>query len=363
MTRLKSLYVGYRDPNLRSLKIHLDTSILEAIETIDRNGEQIALVIAENDVLLGTVTDGDIRRGILRSLSLNTPVSEIMNHHPRTVLVGTPLPKMLQLMRLWGISKLPIIDTKGQLQDFLSLVPDYIRREYSNMVVLMAGGQGMRLRPLTEKTPKPMLEVGGKPLLEIIIENFIRQGFHNFTISVNHLGHIIRDYFGDGSAKGIRILYVDDEGIPRGTAGSLRLIQSYSKEPIVVMNADILTSIDFQKMISFHEEGHSIATIAVYEHYVDIPFGVVKMNGSHIAEIKEKPTQHFFINAGVYIIDSSVIDLIPDNSFFDMPDLFQKLITQNRFPLAFPIWEKWLDIGHPEDLERAESVFNSLFFI
>ena len=348
--------------DLSTLTIAPGSPILDAIQAIDRNSEQIALVTSEDNVLLGTVTDGDIRRGILRGLPLSTPVSEVMNRHPRTIALGTSPQEMMRLMRVWGIIKLPIVDAKGRLRDYLSLTAGPVRRERPNRVVLMAGGLGMRLRPLTETKPKPMLEIGGKPLLEISIDNFIRQGFRNFTISINHLGHVIRDYFGDGSAKGIAIDYIDDEGMRRGTAGSLRLIPTRLQEPMIVMNGDILTSINFHRMIDFHEESRSAATMAVYEHYIEVPFGVVKMKGSHIAEIKEKPTQHFFINAGIYVLDGGVVDLIPTDAFFDMPSLFQTLISQDRPPSAFPIWEQWLDIGHPKDLERAETVFNGFFF-
>jgi NDP-sugar pyrophosphorylase family protein len=300
------------------------------------------------------VTDGDIRRAILHGQPLATPVREIMNANPRFAMAGTPPTELARVLRLLKINQLPLLDDAGRVIDLFVIAPTTSFVPRANRVVLMAGGLGKRLRPLTETVPKPMLPIGGKPILQLIIESFARQGFSNFTLSVNYLEGQIRRHFEDGSRWNVSIDYVADDMDSLGTAGSLRLLEKPPTEPFIVMNGDILTSINFHNLLSFHEEHGSVATMAVFEHKVDIPFGVVDIADHRIAAIREKPTQYFFVNAGIYVLNKEVLELVPTDRAFDMPTLFETLAARGRRPMAFPIWEPWLDIGRPEDLERAQ---------
>jgi dTDP-glucose pyrophosphorylase len=332
--------------------------IVEAVACIERGGRRMALVTDEAGRLIGTVADGDVRRGLLRGLTLDASVSEVMNPHPRLALVGTSPADILRMMRVMKLLQVPIVDDQGRVVDLFTaeIHPEHRRRP--NRVVLMAGGLGKRLRPLTETVPKPMLAVGGKPILQIILESFIDQGFSRFSMSVNYLGEMIRRHFGDGSRWGVEIDYLEDGRQCLGTAGCLHLLPERPREPIVVMNGDILTSIDFHQMLDFHAETGSIATMGVYEQVVEVPFGVLEVEDNRIRAVREKPAQRFLINAGIYVLDAAALDDVPVDQPFDMPSLFEALIRRGRPPLAYFIWENWLDVGRPQDLERAQAVFS-----
>ena len=343
--------------DISALQISPLARLVDAVECIERGQRRMALVTDEGGRLIGTVADGDIRRGLLRGLTLDAPVGEVMNPHPRLALVGTSPADMLRMMRVMKLLQVPIVDDQGRVVDLFTadIYPEHRKRP--NRVVLMAGGLGTRLRPLTESVPKPMLEVGGKPILEIILQSFIEQGFSRFTVSVNYLGDLIRRHFGDGRNWGVEIDYLEDGKQSLGTAGCLRLLPQRPTEPIIVMNGDILTSIDFHQMLDFHTETRSVATMGVYEQVVEVPFGVLDVEDNRIRALREKPTQRFLINAGIYVLDAAVLDRVPTDRPFDMPSLFEELIGEGRPPLAYFIWENWLDVGRPQDLERAQTVF------
>ncbi len=335
-------------------------SILDAINCIDRNSHKIALVADEQGRLVGTITDGDIRRALLRNLSLATAVAAVMNRNPRIAPVGSDDARLFRLMQALQIRHLPLVDDDGRVVDLRTLDELVHGHRYANRVVLMAGGMGVRLRPLTQHVPKPMLPVGGRPLLETILETFIDQGFYKFAISLNYLGEIISDHFGDGGRWGVEIDYIR-EPAPMGTAGSLTLLPEPPAEPFIVMNGDILTSVDFRQMLQFHRDTEAAATMALHEHIVQLPYGVVEIEEQRLISITEKPIQHHFINAGIYVLDPPVLDRIPHGAPFSMPELFQKLMLEGCKTAAFPIREYWLDIGQPQDLQRAQTEFDSVF--
>jgi NDP-sugar pyrophosphorylase family protein len=226
----------------------------------------------------------------------------------------------------------------------------------------MAGGFGTRLRPLTDNCPKPMLKVGGKPMLEILIDSFIKSGFNNFYISTHYLPEQIRDYFDDGSSKGVNITYVHEES-PLGTGGALGLLpENMAKLPLVLINGDILTKVDFGKLIEFHDNNKAESTMCVREYEYQVPFGVVEGEGNNVTSMIEKPIQRFFINAGIYILNSSVIDTVKPHNYLDMPTLLEQQIANSQTVVKFPIYEYWLDIGRMDDFNRAQRDYSSLGF-
>ena len=335
-------------------------SIREAIRAIDESALQIALIVAADQRLVGTVTDGDVRRGLLRGTSLDAPVTEIMNHEPVSCPVSLGREAALTVMRGSDVKQVPLIDPMGRVVG-LELLGDVIKRtERDNWVVLMAGGLGQRLRPLTEDCPKPMLPVGGQPILEIILKNFARQGFHRFFLSVNYKADMVRRHFGDGARWGVTINYLEERE-KLGTAGALGLLPEMPKKPIIVMNGDLLTAVNFGSMLEFHVEQQAAATMAVREHTVEVPFGVIDLADNYLAGLTEKPRYSWFINAGVYVVEPCVLPLIERGQTLDMPVLFERALARNDKIAAFPIREYWRDIGRLEDLERASADYSTEF--
>jgi dTDP-glucose pyrophosphorylase len=337
-----------------------EMSIQEVLAVIDDSALQIALVVNEKGQLLGTVTDGDIRRALLKHIDLTEPVAGIMNPHPRYITCTQSREDALQLMKSHKLNQIPILN-----QDYcvvgMEVAQDLFTPPlHNNLVILMAGGLGQRLKPLTENCPKPLLKVGGKVLLETILENFISEGFNNFYFSVNYRAQMIMDYFGDGSRWGISIQYLQ-ENKRLGTAGALSLLPVKPLEPLIVMNADILTKINMAKLLEFHKQNQGIATICVKEHHKQIPYGVVAFKENHLQYIEEKPMQRFFINAGIYVLNPEVLEYVPPQLFFDIPDLIKKLLQAEKAISVFPIREYWIDIGRLDEYERANHEFNEVF--
>lgn len=338
--------------NVADCSITIECTIRDAIETIDRGAVQIALVVDEHQHLLGTLTDGDVRRGLLRGEALDSPVERVMNRSFRSLPVDATEHEALALMRRETLHQVPVLDEHGRIVQ-LYLLEDLLRREsLPNTVVLMAGGEGRRLRPLTEDCPKPMLPVGGKPLLEIILEQCIDAGFEQYYISVNYLRNHVKDYFRDGTPWGIRIHYLEEEE-PLGTAGALSLLPERPTNPILVINGDVLTRVNFSRLLHFHMENQAVATVAVREHLTEIPYGVIHIDGEQVHHIEEKPVMNHHITAGIYMLDPDVLDWVSPNEFLDMPDLIAQVIKNGQCVVAFPIHEYWRDVGHPETLERA----------
>ncbi len=337
------------------------TTIRDAIQVIDASSLQICLVVSEDGRLLGTVTDGDIRRAILKGTDMTEPVRRVMNTKPRVGSQAESQASLLASMAEKQIHQIPILDADGRIVDLASIenllggvrTPD-------NWIVLMAGGLGKRLRPLTEEAPKPLLPVGKKPLLETILENFIQQDFRHFYISVNYKGQMIKDHFGDGSRWNVEIRYLDEDR-QLGTAGALHLIPERPQTPLIVMNGDLLTRVNFQHLLEYHAQHESSATMCVRQYDFQVPFGVVHIDDDRIREIDEKPIHSFFVNGGIYALEPDVIDFIPSDELFHMTTLFERVIGSGRKTAVFPIHEYWLDVGRVDDLNRANGEFDDVF--
>jgi len=345
--------------HLSKVIVHPDDSIIKVIEVIDAGAIQIALVVDHTGRLVGTVTDGDIRRSILAGIPLTSPVAPIMSCTPIVAKIYDSRETIASLMLSKKLSHIPIVDDELRLIS-LDTLHDVYARNQDNVVVLMAGGLGSRLRPITNTCPKPLINIGSKPILETILENFILYGFHRFYISVNYKAEMFYDYFGDGSKWGVEINYIN-ESKQMGTAGALAMLPEGIDKPIIVMNGDILTKINFKHLLDFHNAGKADATMCVREYSFQVPYGVVKLNHDELLGIEEKPEHHFFVNGGIYVLEPDVLKLIPKDEFFDMPQLFHKLIGPGSKASVFPIREYWLDIGKNDDLARAHEDFPAFF--
>jgi dTDP-glucose pyrophosphorylase/CBS domain-containing protein len=331
------------------------TSIQEAIRNIDESALQIAVVIDCDGMLLGTVTDGDIRRALLRGIDLSQPVETIMSRTPLVITreIGRKIAQVL--MGTNKINQLPVVDEKRRVVGLYvwEETNEYATRE--NMMVLMAGGFGRRMMPHTEDLPKPMLKVAGKPMLEHIIERAKSEGFHNFTISTHYLGHVIEEYFGDGGHWGVNIQYLREKS-PLGTAGALGLMNPRPDLPFIVTNGDVLTDIRYGDILDFHLHYQADATMAIRKHEWQHPFGTVITDGIKIKEFEEKPVHKTNVNAGIYILNPSALECLAPNEACDMPSLFIHLQQAGNTVIAYPMHEPWMDVGRPEDLRRANTL-------
>ncbi len=326
-------------------------TIREVVALIDRGAAQIALV-TESHRLIGIVTDGDVRRGLLRGESLDAPLATIMRRNFRSLPADSTPAEALTLMQRETLHQVPALDEAGRAVH-LFLLEDLIKpKKLPNSVVIMAGGEGKRLQPLTRDRPKPMLRVAGKPLLEIILKQCLDAGFEDFYISVNYLKEQIQSHFQDGSAWGARIQYLEEEK-PLGTAGALSLLLQRPEHPFLVLNGDILSRVDYTHLLRFHADNQSTATLCVREHSTQIPYGVVRMDDMKVVALEEKPVLTHYVNAGIYLLNPEVLDLVPRDAFLDMPQLLETTAQHGKSVCAFPIHEYWLDIGLPETLERA----------
>ncbi len=345
--------------SIKKIKIPLDATIKQAMKIISDGTFKIAIAVNKKGQLLGTLTDGDIRRGFLKGLNINSPIKTILFKKPIIAKKNDSEEKILKKALSKQIYQIPVVDKNGKVIG-LRILDEFIKfKNKSNKVVIMAGGKGMRLRPLTKNIPKPMLKVGKKPILQTIIEKFKESGYENFVICVNYKSEIIKNYFGDGKDFGIKIEYINEKK-RMGTAGALSLFKKKPKEPFFVINGDLLTNLDFEKMLDFHKMHNSKATMCIKEYDIVSPFGEVNLNGEVIRSIVEKPKHKFFVNAGVYILDPKCIDLIP-KKFYDMPSLFKKIIKKKYKTISFPLGEYWLDIGRFNDYKKANLEFYSKF--
>jgi len=336
-----------------------EAPIRDVLRVIEETELKIALVTDENRHLKGTITDGDIRRALLSDEDLGTQARKVMNPHPTTAAVSTPRDELLTLMRAKRIQQVPLVDASGRV-DGLELLSNLVApTTRENAVVLMAGGLGTRLRPLTNDCPKPLLEIADKPILETILDGFIDHGFENFYFSVNYRAEMIKDHFSDGADWGVSIQYIE-ENKRMGTAGPLTLLPERPTRPFIVMNGDLLTKLNFSNLMDYHEGHDEIATMCVCQHEMQVPYGVIQTQAHRIASIKEKPVQRYFVNAGIYVLNPEVIDVIPSGAFVDMPAVFERLIADGRDTSAFLIREYWQDIGQPDDYCEANRVFSAM---
>jgi dTDP-glucose pyrophosphorylase/CBS domain-containing protein len=333
-------------------------SIREAMACIDRNARGIALVVDGERRLIATVTDGDVRRAVLAGVDLNLPVLELIKRRkkephptPLSARTGTPAAELIRMMNEFTLSHIPLLDDEERVVDMV-LLRDMVKEyEMPLRAVVMAGGFGTRLRPLTEALPKPMLPVGNKPLLEHIIEQLRQVGIRRVNLTTHYKSELISEHFGDGRNFGVEIEYVKEDK-PLGTVGALSLLNP-SEEPLLVINGDILTRIDFHAMLDFHREQKANMTVAVREVEFRVPYGVVETEGVEVTRISEKPVLRHFINAGIYLLNPEVCHFIPNDRPYDMPELINRLVGAGRKVISFPVREYWLDIGKIEDYQQA----------
>ncbi|MFC5588748.1 nucleotidyltransferase family protein [Sporosarcina soli] len=345
----------------KDVLIQPQTTILEAMKIIDATTMQFAAVVDDNMFLLGTVTDGDIRRGILKGLPLESAISKVMNRSPFCEREGKKIVYYKKKMRERKLKQLPILSSDSILRGILFSDELELAIKKNNKVILMVGGLGTRLRPLTDTIPKPMLNVGNKPILETIIESFKNYGFMNFVLSVNYKKEMIMDYFQDGTHLGVKIEYIE-ETKRLGTAGALSLLSEKPTEPFFVMNGDLLTKINFEQLLDFHNETNSVATMCVREYKYQIPYGVIETDNDQLLSIVEKPVHKSFVNAGIYVLNPAALDHVPNNEFHDMPELYKKLMNEKENVSAFPLREYWLDIGRLDDYEKANGDYKETFY-
>lgn len=343
----------------RDIAVTPGSSLKAALQRLDESGLQITLVVDEQERLLGTLTDGDIRRALLRDVSLSALVTEAMNSSPITGLESEHLVAWRQKLQGRALRHLPVVNEDGKI------VGLYFDRPVAMAglpypVVLMLGGLGTRLRPLTQTVPKPMLKVGNRPILEHILETLVSQGFTEFYFCINYLGHMIRDHFGDGSSWGVRIHYVE-ESKRMGTAGALSLLPHSMHTPFLVMNGDLLTKVDFKALMEFHQQQRAVASVCMREHEHQVPYGVIELEGDSVQRIVEKPLHRYWVSAGMYALSPQALSYVPAGEFFDMPELLDKLIADQQGVAGFRLQDYWLDIGQMPDFEQAQTDFDAQF--
>lgn len=350
------------DNRLENITIPADSSLRYALSVIDSEALRIVLIVDTDFKLLGIVTDGDIRRGLLKGLEMNDAVCKVMNTQPTTVDSSLSDQELIHLMELQGFLALPVIEN-GVLVELKTLQDLMVVKKHENPVFLMAGGFGTRLRPLTNNCPKPLLKVGDKPILEITLLHFIKHGFSNFYISTHFLPDMIREHFGSGEQWGVSITYVHEHS-PLGTGGALGLLpENISQLPLIMMNGDVLTNMNYGKFLEFHIAEGSAASMCVREYEYQVPFGVVQNKGNCIVSMVEKPTHYFHVNAGIYIINPEIYNSVKKDTIIDMPTLLEQEIANDKMVCMYPLHDYWLDIGRMDDFERAQHDIKTLELI
>ena len=327
-------------------------TIGQAIANLDQVAVKIVLIVNASGVLEGTISDGDIRRGLLKGLDLGSPITDVVHHNVLVVPPDMSRDIVMQLMVANKIQQVPVVDERHRVVGLHRWDEITTPASRANLMVIMAGGMGTRLRPHTENCPKPLLAVAGKPMLEHIIERAKLEGFSHFALAVHYLGHMIEEHFGNGDRFGVRIDYVR-ETTPLGTAGALSLLQPRPQGPFVVTNGDVITDIRYGELIDFHVRHKAAATMAVRVHEWQHPFGVVQLQDVEIVGFEEKPVARSHINAGVYALEPAVLDELAPNARCDMPTLFERLQGRSLRTVAYPMHEPWLDVGRPDDLALA----------
>jgi dTDP-glucose pyrophosphorylase/CBS domain-containing protein len=337
---------------LESVIVSPATPIADAIAILDKAGTGAVVLCTPDRILRGVLTDGDIRRAILQGKLMNAPCDTIATRVPMVAPRFITSSEALDLMNQHDINHLPLVDAENRVVEFLlrkDLVPD-VRLDLS--AVIMAGGYGKRLLPLTENVPKPMLPVGDRPLLELIIRQLRRSGIRDVNLTTHYLPESIVNHFGDGAGFGVRLNYLQEDH-PMGTAGGLKKMKRPSG-PFLVVNGDILTGVPFQEMLTYHRKHGAMLTVGVRRYDMQVPFGVVECEGVRITKLQEKPSLSFFVNAGTYLLEPSAWDYIPQGRTFDMTDLIQTMLDAGQTVASFPIMEYWLDVGRHEDYQKAQ---------
>ncbi len=345
---------------IQNLCVKSTALLREAVAIIDRNEKGIVLVVDDEDRLLSTITDGDVRRFLLAGQNLDTPVAQLLGQKkgvlkgaPITASVGASRVEILGIMHQHSIRQVPLVDIEGRVAGVVTLDELMPNQVLPLQAVIMAGGYGKRLGALTQNTPKPMLPVGEQPLIETIIEQLRQSGIQKVNISTHYLPEKIREHFGDGSAFGVNLNYVQEDQ-PLGTAGAIGLMQA-SKEPILVVNGDILTELDYKAMLDFHRNHRADLTVAVRQYSIQVPYGVVQSKAERVYSLREKPELSFLVNAGIYLLEPAAQQAIPQGERFDMTDLIEEFIALGRNVVSFPIREYWMDIGQVQDYTQAQT--------
>lgn len=337
--------------------------LVDVVRAIEASRRRIAVVVDADGRLVGTLTDGDVRRRLLAGGSLESEAASAMNRSPVSALVGSPDSLLLDKLRAANVLALPLVDDAGRYVRCVHVgelqgggeAPAGSAAGFA-CAVIMAGGEGRRLRPLTDSLPKPMVEIGGLPLLERQVRRLAAAGVRRIHLSINYLGHVIQAHFGDGSGFGVALSYIREES-PMGTGGALALLPEPPDGPFLVMNGDILTTVDFGSLLHFHEEHAALVTVGAIEHRVEIPFGVLEAEGAYVSALQEKPSQRFLCNAGVYAVAPEALGYVGAPRFYNMTDLIRDGMADGRRVALFPVHEYWTDIGTPAELERARAVF------
>lgn len=338
---------------LKVFLIHHARSLRDAMQVINDNWREVALVTDDAGMIVGLVTDGDIRRGLLAGQTLESPVSGVMTKDYISATPEMDRSGVLDLMKAASIRHVPVLDDRKRLLGihFMEVLLGTERK--SNVAVIMAGGEGRRLRPLTDRVPKPMIRVAGRPILERIVLLLVGYGIRHIYISVNYMADVIVQHFGDGSRFGCRIDYLHERA-PLGTGGALSLLPEPPRVPLIVMNGDLVTQIDIARMLTFHALQRAEATLAARHYQSEIPYGVVSEREGRLQELIEKPAAHYLINAGIYVLEPAVLPLVPAGAYFPITDLFSKLLAQKRAVAVYQVEEDWIDVGRRDELERAE---------
>ncbi len=339
--------------------LQISATLIDAIRVIEATSKRLAVVMSEDKRVLGTLTDGDIRRCILQGCTLQTPVTDAMNTNPVMASVNTSDSVLREKLASHNIRSLPLVDGDDKYVRTLHEMEldsgdnDSVNEKIFSAAIIMAGGEGKRLRPLTEKLPKPMVEINGLPLLERQIHRLCNMGITVVYISVNYLGEVIKNYFGDGSQFGVEVRYLHEDK-KLGTAGALSLLPDFDDtRPVLVLNGDILTTSDFIHLFNFHEDHQSSITISAIDYNIEIPYGVIQHNGAEVKALHEKPSQRFFCNAGIYALSIYALKKIPANKYINMTDFVEQCMADGDTVSVFPVHEYWTDIGTPADLEKA----------
>ena len=341
------------------IKLHPGNTVKEAMAIIDRGSVQFAVVVDDDLKLLGVLTDGDIRRGLLRGLGLESSIESLINKHPVVANINDTKERILELANEKKLHQIPII-SNGKLIGIQDIREFLAPKNKPNKVILMVGGLGTRLRPLTNDVPKPMLDVGNKPILHTIVENFAKYGYTDIIMCVNYKSEIIKEYFGNGDKFGVKIEYVL-ENQRMGTAGALSLLKERPKDDFFVMNGDLLTNVNFEYLHEYHKDSNALASICIRKYEMQVPYGVVNVRANKVTSIEEKPTQSFFVSAGIYMFSPIVLDFIPKGVFYDMPTLLGELLKQDFAVYPFFIREYWLDIGKMDEYRRANDEYEGVF--
>ena len=327
-------------------------TIRDAIGNLNKTSLRIVIIVNKNIELIGVITDGDIRRGILNGANLDQNLDRVINKNQLTVIKGEKNQKILKILNDNNMFSIPIVDIEGKVCGIETTQHLMKEKTRENWVFLMAGGYGTRLEKLTKDTPKPMLEIGDKPILENILENFMAHGFYKFYISLHYMPEKFVDYFGDGSKWGITIKYIKED-TPLGTVGSLSLFPENTEHPIILMNGDILTRVNFDHLIEFHRNSDAFATMCVRQYDFQIPYGVVDVDEHNFKNILEKPSQELFVNAGIYVFNPEIIGYLEKNRPNNIPDILNKLTENKKNIKVFPIHEYWIDVGTMDSYKKA----------